>query len=167
MSAPQAPRVAMDGSLEALAARFLAPVRCLRLAALGAELAVETAHIADMVRISAIHAVTRHEAGYVMMHEGDLVPLADFRGAGAKGRAMAGAPALVARVYRRKFAIVVDRIDGPLDVACAEIAPPPEALACRFPCLTGRIARGEADVYLIDVERLLGPAIEKHLLKRT
>ncbi|MBQ5948502.1 chemotaxis protein CheW [Massilia sp. ST3] len=148
------------------ASRVYAPVRCLRFAALGADLAAESVHIGGVIRISAMHAVTRHEPGHVMLHEGNLIPLADYRGPESRQCPMAGAPALIATVYRRKFALVVDRIEGRLDVECAEIAPPADALACRFPYLTGRISRGQADIYLIDVERLLGPTIEKHLLKR-
>ena len=147
------------------ASRVYTPVRCLRFAALGADLAAETVHISGVIGISAMHAVTRHEPGYVMLHEGSLIPLADYRRPESRQCPMAGAPALVAMVYRRKFALVVDRIEGGLDVECAEIAPPSDALACRFPYLTGRISRAGADIYLVDVERLLGPAIEKHLLK--
>jgi chemotaxis signal transduction protein len=101
----------------------------------------------------------------VMVHEGEVIPLVDFRSAGAKTGQMLGAPLLIVLVHGRAFGIAVDRVQGRTDIALSEIRAPGEELARRAPCLAGLVWREGRELFLIDSDRLLGPAVRTHLLK--
>lgn len=145
----------------------LVPIRLLQVHALDAQLAFETAPIRGMFTMTAAHAAVRHRAGLVMVHEAQIIPLVDYRSAVARGGGMAGAQVVVAAVQHRSFALMVDRVEGPLRVDHAEIRIPDTALTGRCPYLAGCLWRDGGEVYLVDLERLLGPAIRTYLHGRS
>ncbi len=142
-----------------------APVLFLRVAALGAELAVQLAQVQSLVQLAVPHAVLRHASGLAMVHEGDVIPLVDYRCPESNGGPWTGEPALLATVLGRRFAIAVDRVGGSFTVESDEICAPDPALVAQCPYLTGCVLRGGREIYLIDIEVLLGPAVRGHLLK--
>lgn len=142
-----------------------APITFLRFSALGADLAVEAAKVCAVLELGAAHAPTRHGAGLVMRHADGIIPLVDFRSGAEKGKRLPGAPLLVALVCGRRFGIAVDGIHGRIGIAYAEIRMPRDGLARQAPYLTGSVWRDGRELFLIDVDRLLGPAVRTHLLK--
>jgi chemotaxis signal transduction protein len=147
-------------------APILAPITLLQVRALGAWLAFERTTVAGVFEMTEGHAAFRHGAGLVMLYGDEVLPLADYRSHGRKGSALVGADVVIALVRQRKFALLVDRLAGRLKVDYAEIRIPDRALVDRCPYLTGKVSRAEGDIYLIDLERLLGPAIRTHLEHR-
>lgn len=145
------------------AATTFSPVRVLRVDALGAELAFDAAALYDVLDLAEAHAPVRYGRGLVMCHEGGIIPLVDYRALANRGRSLVGAKAVVAKVQCRRFALLVDRVKEQVKVDYAELRVPDRALSKHAPYLSGCIWRDEREVYLIDLERLLGPAIRTYL----
>lgn len=139
------------------------PMRFLRVRALGAELAFDAASLCDVLELADAQAPLRFGHGLVMSYEGRIIPLVDYRSPSSRGTALRGATLVIAHVQHARFALAVDCIREELSVDYAEIRLPEHGLADRCPYLAGRILRGEGEVYLVDLERLLGPAIRTHL----
>jgi chemotaxis signal transduction protein len=142
-------------------AAWFAPLACLRVSALGAELAFEMARIETTLVLGAQHALARHGAGLVMLHEDGVIPLVDCRAPNARARPLAGAPALIAAVRGRRFAVVVDGVKEKLAISLDELRLPGRELAARTPSLVGAFQRDGAEICLIDAERLLAPAFKR------
>lgn len=143
--------------------RTFAPVRLLRVRALGAELAFDAASVHAVLAVAESHAPVRFGAGLVMAYEGRIVPLVDYRASGSRGTTLAGAALVVAHVHRCRIALAVDSVGERVSVAYAAIRMPGAALAESCPYLAGRIRHEGSDICLVDLERLLGPAIRTHL----
>ncbi|KFI09092.1 hypothetical protein JN27_00130 [Massilia sp. BSC265] len=143
---------------------MFAPMRFLRVQALGAELAFDAASLCDLLDLADTHAPVRFGRGLVMFYESRIIPLVDYRSPPSRGTALTGAQLVIAQVQRRRFALVVDCIKEQVSVDYAEICVPERALADWCPAyLVGCIWREGSEVYLIDLERLLGPAIRTYL----
>lgn len=144
--------------------KMFTPIRFLRVQALGAELAFDAASLCDVLDLADTHAPVRFGRGLVMFHEGWIIPLVDYRSPSSRGTALTGARLVIANVQRCRFALAVDRIKEHVSVDYAEICMPEDALADRCPpYLAGCIWREGGEVYLVDLERLLGPAIRTYL----
>ena len=142
-----------------------APLAFVRFSALDARLAVEAAKVAALLVLSAAHAPARYGAGLVMEHEGRVIPLVDLRSAARKSEPLPGAPLLVVLVHGHAFGIAVDSVQGRTSVALGEIRAPDEALGRDAPYLLGQVWREGHELYLIDSDGLLGPAVRTYLLK--
>ena len=145
---------------------MFAPIRFLRVSALGAELAFEAVALYAVLDLTEEHAPVRYGPGLVMCHEGLIIPLVDYRSPASKGSNMVGAQMVVAIVQQCRFALLIDSVKEQVNVDYAEIRMPDQALTESFPYLAGCIWRDEGEIYLIDLERLLGPAIRGHLSGR-
>lgn len=142
-----------------------APIAFLCFSALGAQLALEAATVRTVLELRETHAPARFGDGLVMVHEGHVMPMVDFRRECGKDAPLLGGPLLVSLVYGRKFGIAVDRLHGRINVAYGEIRIPDDGLARQTPYLAGSVWREGIEVFLIDSDRLLGPAVRTHLLK--
>lgn len=143
---------------------MFAPIRFLRVQALGAELAFDAAGLCDVLELADNHAPVRFGRGLVMFYEGRIIPLVDYRSPSIRGTALTGAQLVIANVQRCRFALAVDCIKEQVSVDYAEIDIPEGALADRCPpYLAGCIWRDGGKVYLVDLERFLGPAIRTYL----
>ena len=141
-----------------------APIRFLRVQALGAELAFDAASLCNVLELAYSHAPVRFGRGLVMFYEGRIIPLVDYRSPSSRGTALTRAQLVIAHVQRCRFALAVDCVKEHVSVDYAEICIPEGALADRCPpYLAGCILRDGGEVYLVDLERLLGPAIRTYL----
>lgn len=152
-----------DAKLKLTFSRMFAPIRLLRVQALGTELAFDAASLCDVLALAPGHAPVRFGRGLAMSYEGRIVPLVDFRSPAGKEGAMMGSCVVVANVQHSRFAMLVDCMGEYVHVDYAAIRPPEPALAERCPYLEGCISCAGTEVYLVDLERLLGPAIRTHL----
>ena len=143
---------------------MLTPIRFLRVQALGAELAFDAASLCDVLDLADTHAPVRFGKGLVMFYEGRIIPLVDYRSPSSRGTVLTGVQLVIANVQHCRFALAVDCIKEHVSVDYAEICMPEGALADRCPSyLAGCIRRDGGEVYLVDLERLLGPAIRTYL----
>ncbi|MGI4846448.1 MAG: chemotaxis protein CheW [Janthinobacterium lividum] len=142
---------------------MFAQTRLLRVEALGTELAFDAASLCALLDLAPIHAPVRLGKGLVMSYEGQVIPLVDFRSSSGKEKAMTGSRLVVANVQHCRFALLVDRVRAPVNIDYAAIRIPVQALAERCPYLVGSVWCEGGEVHLIDLERLLGPAIRTHL----
>ncbi|MEW6759839.1 MAG: chemotaxis protein CheW [Pseudomonadota bacterium] len=142
---------------------MFARTRFLRVRALGEELAFDAASVCNVIDLADVHIPVRFGHGLAMFYEGRIIPLVDYRAPSCRGTAMTGVPLVVANVQRSLFALAVDCIREQVSVEYAEICQPERVLVDRCPYLAGSIRRGASEVYLVDLERLLGPAIRTHL----
>lgn len=164
MAVKASPPGAVTAPLDAWA-RMKAEIVFLRFCALGAQLAVEAVKVCAVLELGTAHAPARYGAGLVMVHEGEVIPLVDFRSGSGHGGQLAGAPLLVVLVHGRRFGIAVDRVLGRIGIVFAEIRPPGDGAAGCAPYLTGSVWREGCELFLIDSDRLLGPAVRTHLLQ--
>jgi len=142
---------------------MFAQIRLQRVEALGTELAFDAVSLCELLDLAPIHAPVRLGKGLVMSYEGQIIPLVDFRSSSGKEKPMMGSRLVVANVQHCRFALLVDRIREPVNVDYAAIRIPDQALVERCPYLVGSVGCDGDEVHLIDLERLLGPAIRTHL----
>ncbi len=137
--------------------RLFSPVPFLRVSALGETLGFEAS------KIVACHPLVvppaAHGRGLTISLGSAVIPLADFRQPRPSPPPLQGATALIVKSQQRRFAIVVDDVDGPIAVDLHEVEPPGEALAAECSFLIGRVDRDNAPVFLVDIELLLRTTI--------